>query len=363
MKALLTTTAMVLFVGTSSFVSAQEHNCGNAVTCNNASVNKSDTTNTQNFGDHLNNTYSPDSASASAQNSVKIGDNIAQGGTGGNSSAHGNLSNNDNKSSASNNLSNQQLGVSTNKNVLGQSIGDTTSTSVAKGGDSKSVATGGSVTGSGNSKNKNVNNVSSNNENKSTSSSKNSNKNTQGQKQSQSNKATNSSNTQVGGQSTNIDSRNQSSYTYKEAANTAFAAGIYGESTASCVKVSGIGAGMQTVGAGWTFNIRNDREAGNCIVNLRTMMVADLAGSETALLYLAQNDPALWAAMVAQGKIVAAPRERSNPLGQSLMPQPNAIRTQMPDGPVCHIKAGTTRTVVTNYPNKMECARKLGLAR
>lgn len=408
MKKLLATAAILLSIGT--YAMAQEHNCTDNSTCNSADINKGETSNSQTIGDNLDNTYAQDSAFATGgASSVKIGDTIAQGGTGGNANANGNSSSNDNKSSASNNLANQQFGNSSattgastssannsggnstnnigigNSQGQGQSIGDTTSIATGgqggKGGDGGSVkdsgnsasisgATGGTVKDSGNSSNKNSNKQGQ----------------SQGQGQSQTAKSSSksgvsgsgnssnaqqsnqSSNTQVGGQNTAIDNRNQSSYTYKEAANTAYAAGIYGDSTAPCVKVSGIGAGVQTIGAGWTFNVRNDRESGNCITNQRVAIMSQLYGADGAALYLAQQDPAAQAVIATiglpSGRPVVIDRSKPagrNPLGQSTFAQP--LLQLAPVEAVCRVKPGTTKTVVTNWPDQKACARQLGLLR
>lgn len=339
-------TLAALFLATAAHAGTQ--NCAegaNGCTYQDGSLTKGETTNSQTIGDTQHNTYAPDSATSTASNSTKIGDTINQNSAqGGNSSANGNTS--DNKSSASNNLSNHQFGNSSannsggnSTNTLGQSIGDTT-------------ATGGSVNGSGNSASKSGAKASGG---KSISKAKGGNQ-SQGQS------------TRVGGQSTKVDARDQSTTTYETAASTAYAAGIIGDSTAPCLKIQGFGLGTQTIGAGFTFNARFDRESGNCTTNMRTAIVAELGGSEMALLYLAQQDPALWAVLVAQGRIAPAPNQRSNPLRQSQMPQNNIVQTAAAPVAVCYVKPGTTRTIVfkpfaesTRASEEKACARSLGL--
>lgn len=158
-------------------------------------------------------------------------------------------------------------------------------------------------------------------------------------------------NSQTSGQSVNVEGD-----TYEAAA---YAPDVIANSTADCIKGYGISFG--TVGA--TGGISLPMESGNCVTTQRTALIAALGGNETALLYLAQNDPALWATLVAQGKIIPAERQDSNPLRQSRMPRANVVPAQMASGPICEVKPGTTRTVVTNYADKMACARELGLAK
>jgi hypothetical protein len=125
--------------------------------------------------------------------------------------------------------------------------------------------------------------------------------------------------------------------------------------------------GAQTVGAGWTFNIRNDRESGNCITNQRVAIMSQLYGADGAALYLAQQDPAMAATIAAVGLpsgrqvSVDNSKRRGNPLGQSTFAQPG-VKTA-PAAQVCQVKAGTTRNIVTNWADKMACARQLGLAK
>jgi hypothetical protein len=127
-------------------------------------------------------------------------------------------------------------------------------------------------------------------------------------------------------------------------------------------------AGAQTVGAGWTFNIRNDRESGNCITNQRVGMISQLYGNnDAAALYLAQQDPAMAATIAAvglpSGRQVTVDNsvKKRNPLGQSTFAQPGV--KVAPTQQVCRVKEGTTKTVVTNWADKKACARQLGLLR
>lgn len=300
MRLVLATTALMLSLA--GHAGAQTHDCADAVTCNNGSINKADTTATQTIGDHVDNTYAPDSASASSASSANVGDVIAQGGTGGNASATGA------------NLNNA----------------------------SAATAAGGSVAGSGNSTNDNRNTLGQGQQ--------------QGQDQRQNARASNRSNTTVGGQRTSVDARDQSKTEYEAAAGSAMVSDAW--STAPCAKVASLSA--QTVGAGAALRI--DRESGNCWAERRATQIALLADRETALLYLAQQDPALWATLVAQGRIEGAPRRAgdTNRLMQAQMPKARLVSSQAAQ--VCQLKPGTSRTVVTNWPDRMTCARTLGLA-
>lgn len=395
MKILLSTCAIVLALSTGA-VMAQNQDCGDYSTgCSyqDGSFTKTgDTNQNQTIGDHTDNTYAPDSASSSstAVGAYREGDlNNQDSNTntntstttshGGNSSANGNLNNNQDV-----NHNNSSVGnVSNGGNTVTQTTNGGTGGAGGAGGDGGKGgdATGGSAdlsnTGNGadlsNTGDNNANlsngdnnadlsngdnNASNDNSNSQVGSSKNKNKN--GQTQSASNNGV-QNNTQV-------DARDQSTTKYEAAASTAYAAGIYGQSTAPCVKVSGIGAGAQTVGAGWTFNIRNDRESGNCITNQRVGMISQLYGNnDAAALYLAQQDPAMAATIAAvglpSGRQVAVDnsKRRGNPLGQSTFAQPG-VKTA-PAAQVCQVKAGTTRTIVTNWADKMACARQLGLTK
>lgn len=381
---LLATTALALTLAAP--LMAQEHNCDSAVTCNNASVNKGDTTATQTVGDNLDNHYAQDSAFATGgASNVKIGDTIAQGGTGGNSTATGNTSSNNNASSAKNDLSNQQFGNSSalsgsnsNSGVTGSGNSDNSNansnansnSNTATGGaggaggsggtassGSVSGATGGSATGGnassvsagGSSASKSGVSGSGNSKSASKSSANNRNSNAQGQGQSSAN-------------TNNVDARNQSHYS--ATSNTIVSGDFIGGagSTAPCTKVNGFSIGIMG-GTAATLGARFDRESGNCIVAQRTGIIAQLGGADMALLYMAQNDPALQAVLVAQGKMVIAPgsHARGNPLGQSQMPRAT-IKTAAPVAPtpICAVKYGTTRTIVTNWPDRMACAKNLG---
>jgi hypothetical protein len=214
----------------------------------------------------------------------------------------------------------------------------------------------------GSSKNKNKNDNTNVNEQAQSSASK------SGVKGSGNSKQTQSASNQGVQNNTQVDARDQSTTKYEAAASTAYAAGIYGQSTAPCVKVSGIGAGAQTLGAGWTFNIRNDRESGNCITNQRVGMISQLYGNnDAAALYLAQQDPAMAATIAAvglpSGRQVTVDNsvKKRNPLGQSTFAQPGV--KVAPTQQVCRVKEGTTKTVVTNWADKKACARQLGLLR
>ena len=392
MKNLLSSCVVAITLGISSMAFAQSQDCSaDGATCsqNNASVDidKSTDLADANVTNDVSDAFNGNSVDLSGSSQNNENTAFGQGGTatatGGVSSATGNLSNNDNRSSVGNvsnggntatttgGDANTTGGSNTQGNITGGSLTDNDTGGSANGGTNTTSNTnngqadvtggtntttnnggtirteggaGGAVTGSGNSSSASKSGVAASGNSK--------------QSQQASNKGV-QNNTQV-------DARNQSKTEYNEAANTAYAAGIYGQSTAPCVKVSGIGMGAQTVGAGWTFNIRNDRESGNCITNQRVGMMQNLYGDDGAALYLAQQDPAAAAVIETLGLpsgrqvTVVGKGRRTNPLGQTTMAQPLIQNTA---AQVCQIKAGTKKTIVTNWADKMACARKLGLAR
>lgn len=228
---------------------------------------------------------------------------------------------------------------STSGAISGSSSKATGGSAKATGGNARSSSSSG-VIGSGNSANSNRNSAGA--------------AAVQGQQQGQITRqaqVNGQANTQASAQNVNVEGDD-----YEAAA---YAPDVIANSTADCIKGYGISFG--TVGA--TGGISLPMESGNCVTTQRTALIAALGGNETALLYLAQNDPALWATLVAQGKIIPAERQDSNPLRQSRMPRANVVPAQMASGPICEVKPGTTRTVVTNYADKMACARELGLAK
>ena len=119
MKNLLSSAAVLLALAAPAF--SQDVNCNVSGACsdNSISTNLGDTDNSMDIGDHLNNTYSPDSASATGGS---VGDVVTHGGsstaTGGSSSSTGNFSSNDNKSTSSVGNTNQSNGSISN-NVTG----------------------------------------------------------------------------------------------------------------------------------------------------------------------------------------------------------------------------------------------------
>lgn len=149
-------------------------------------------------------------------------------------------------------------------------------------------------------------------------------------------------------------------------------------STAPCVKVSSFGFNILN-GSAVASQMRVDRTDMNCLTNLRVGMMAEIAGRDAALLYLAQTDPAACAVAEAQGLIVCQRSNRSNVLGQSVAPKhniasraevevnsspttaPTASKRAAPAGEVNTVCYNEGRRVVTNWVNKMGCARYLGL--
>lgn len=261
MKKLILSTALVLIGGAAIANGSQD--CANGSTChyNDASINKGDTDNSLTNGDHLNNTYAPDSATSNSNASV--GDIITQGGsgTGGDAQANGNKSENHNQSSANNSLSNQQFGNSQNAN--------------------SATASGGAVSGSGNSTNKNAQGQ----QQVATGG-----KSTQGQTQSNANAVNN-----------NIDASTR----VKHAASTAISSSIQG-----CGGTAGGGfsAAIQTFGWGVSAaRCKGDR--------FEQVIIAEQMarnGNMAAAAYLAAVDPSARKAMVAIGVV----EDRSTPSGR-----------------------------------------------
>lgn len=303
MKQLLITTAIGIgFAATSAY--ANEPTCPTGTqSCNIAGVFKENTDNSQQVGDHLNNTYAPDSATSDA--SASVGDVIAQGGAS-DATATGNSSNNDNRSNANNSLSNQQFGNS--------HVGDTTSNSNSHVGDT--TATSG-VSDSGNSTNNLANSQGQGQEQGQQQSSV-----SHGGEQSQSTSSTArggdqsqiSRSTALGGnqaqqannagnrQSTQIDASQRT--TIKHAASTAYAPQLNNYGPGNCfgdTNPSGsFTAGFQTLTIGAT--------AGRSKASNVCAIMA-VGGQRAAAAYLASMDPAAHRALVAAGVIMTSKQQ------------------------------------------------------
>lgn len=325
--------AFVALVAASPVVAAGTQDCGNSEAChyNDASINKGDTSNTQNVGDHQNNTYAPDSATANAHNDVTIGDNIAQGGTGGSANASGNTSTNHNQSNANNSLSNQQFGNSSahtgnNTNSIGDqnfngsnTMGDMTGN--VSGTNTNTVnSAGGSVAGSGNSSNHNDNKqgqqqgqvaTSHGGQQRQTSTS-----NARGGNQSQ------SANNQGNSQNTNIDASTR----VRHSASTAYAPGIIGYGPGNCfgdTNPSGsFSAGMQTFG--WGVTAGAAKATNVCAIYA-------VGGPGAAAAYLATMDRNAHKALVAAGVVTTPSRVRAAAKAEKA-PLTAYSRCEMQDG-------------------------------
>lgn len=232
MKNIFLTTALVVLSAPAFATGTINVGDGGTGHYNDASINKGDTDNSLTNGDHLNNTYAPDSATSDA--SASVGDIITQGGsgTGGNADAIGNLSNNHNQSSANNSLSNQQFGNSqnANSNHQGDQTNQNSNAVHAEGG------AGGTVAGSGNSANKN--------------------QNAQGQGQQQLATGGKASQSQAQSNANRVSNNIDASTRVKHAASTAYAPALGGYGPGNCfgdTNPSGsFTMGIQTFGGGAT---------------------------------------------------------------------------------------------------------------
>lgn len=333
MKLLMTSTAIVMAMGVTG---ANAQNCpesvpGGNVTCNISAITdeNSPITNTQNIGDHVANTYAPDSSTSNSNSSIGDIKNVAQGGTGGNSSAHGNLSNNDNRATVGNTT---QSNGNINNNVTGGSLtqggmqggsfqqgnmqggsnnqGDITGGSnnqaivggsnfqdIRGGGNQQGDITGGNASGGTNTTNLNGGTATTNSGSVSTGDSSvanagnsSSRSSARGGNQQQSSSSNNSGgNSQNANQQrTNIDASTRT--TYKEAANTVIAPQLNGYGPGNCfgdTNPSGsFTAGMGTIG--WQATAGSSKASNACAIMMaeeRAMM-----GRPALAAYLAAQD-------------------------------------------------------------------------
>lgn len=358
--------AFVALLAASPVVAAGTQDCGNSEAChyNDASINKGDTSNTQNVGDHQNNTYAPDSANASASNNVEIGDNIAQGGTGGSANSNGNTSTNNNASNA-NIGSNTQTNGNISNNVTGGNIhnagGDFYQGSQTGGNFSQGSQTGGNVgdtiggnaaggnvtggqahtnsgsidntsgvSGSGNSNNNNASTASANGGKQGQQQSSNSSSRADGGKSVASGGNSRNNNTQGNRQNTNIDASQRT--TIKHAANSTWAPQLNGYGPGNCfgdTNPSGsFSAGMQTFG--WGVTAGSSKASNVCAL-------AMVGGQRAAAAYLAAMDPNAHRALVAAG-IVTTP-SRVKAMEEARIEAQSELVASMPYR-VCEIRNG-----------------------
>lgn len=94
-----------------------------------------------------------------------------------------------------------------------------------------------------------------------------------------------------------------------------------------------------------------------CELRQQTALLANMGLGDAAIVLMCQNNPNLYKALVATGHCRGAAPAQA-PATQRAVSSRNVPAT--PSG-VCEIKAGTTRTVVTNWADKRACARQLGV--
>lgn len=338
MKNLLATTAFAALCWALPAQAEGVHNCGDAVTCNNGTINK------DNISQDIvstDNVYAPDSATANAS----VGDVIAQGGTGGNANAHGNTSTNHNNSNANigansqtnGNISNDVMGGNLTQGAItggGNHQGDITGGSAAGGnvhggnnttslnGGAATTISGPATTNSGNVQGGSVGDTTALGGTSTVAGSGNSaNRNTavggsqgqqQGQRQSSASVSSaaggNSRNTvatkQGNVQQTNIDASQRT--TIRHAANTAYAASLGGYGPGNCfgdTNPSGsFSAGMQGLLFGAT--AASQKASNVCAIYA-------VGGADAAAAYLAAMDPNAHRALVAAGVVTTPSRVKA----------------------------------------------------
>jgi hypothetical protein len=248
-----------------------------------------------------------------------------------------------------------------------------------RGGD----ATGGSssvgdvANNSGNSKNKNTNAQGQGQSQGQTSSNKNKNSQSQSAKSSSTSRGGNSNQSQSASNNgvnnnTQVDARNQSKQTTVVMGNIDPIGGAASQDHCAMVRGGGFGIADGAIAQG---SVRWDVNDRACQVNRRAVLIGNLAGnSQAGLLYLAQTDPAACAVAEAMGLIEcrksSARRNMHTPTDNNIAVnrvntrERGAVATPKPaPALVCRVKEGTTRTVVTNWPDQAACARELGLLR
>lgn len=309
----------VLLMSGSAFAQTTTTCPPGTLSCNIATVGDEQISADQTIGDTVNPTYAPDS-SHSTSSAANTNDIVSQGGAA-DATANGNTSTNSNQSSANNNAKNNMTNGSITNDVTSGNATTTSGPAVTQGGNivqrgsadliggtattnsgaintganavtgastssatggaggnsvSKSAATGGSVDRSGNSSSRSAVNGSGNSANENTNVNR------------------------TGDQSTNVDARNQSSYTYKEAARTAAPVMMPGYGPQNCygdTNPSGsFGASIQTFGWGVT---ANSQKASNvcALTSVGAALERGGAGGALAAGYLSQMDPNAYRAL------------------------------------------------------------------
>ena len=262
-------------------------------------------------------------------------DVTAKGGGGGSVKNSGNSKSKSESSSKSNSESSSNsnsFATGGNSNATG---GKSNATSVSKGGNSSSVSKGGNGYG--------------------------------GYATGGSSKQTQSANNE--GVRTNVDARDQSKFKTNNVMMGDINPIGEADSQDSCAMVRGGGFGVAD-GSIASGSIRWDVNDKACQVNRRTVLVESLAGVDGALIYLAQHDPAVCAVMEYRGigecqksrapKNMRVPGQNNVAINKVNTRERGQVPTPIINNSICRM-GNNSKTVVTNWPDKMACARTLGL--
>jgi hypothetical protein len=134
----------------------------------------------------------------------------------------------------------------------------------------------------------------------------------------------------------------------------ALAAGVNACAVSASVGGSVLGTGL-TGGAAWS-----DK---SCERRAEAAVLAGLGYPEVALRHIAR-DPEVFQTLVDAGLIVSAASVTAPPAG--INPKQGQVVAGGYSGQttaaalVCRVKPGTTRTIITNWPDRMACAASLG---
>lgn len=186
-----------------------------------------------------------------------------------------------------------------------------------------------------------------------------------GQSQSASNNGVKASNTN----STNVDARNQSRTNNVAIGDIDPIGGADSQDHCAMVRGGGFGVADGLIASG---SVRWDVNDRACQTNRRAVLVSQLAGGDAGLLYLAQTDPAVCAVLEYRGigkcekstarKNMRTPTDNNVARNRVNTRERGNVPTPVPAPvAVCKIKPGTTHNVITNWDDKMACARSLGL--
>ncbi len=313
---------------------------------------------------------------------------VGQGGVGGSvgdtTVGTGNTVDNSSRNNADNSATNRADNSNTNAggnvnssgsgNVTGGSADNSNAGIVGEGGSS---SVGDVANNSGNSKNKNKNTNAQGQSQGQTSSNKNKNSQSQSAKSNSTSRGGNSNQSQSASNSgvnnnTQVDARNQSKQTTVVMGNIDPIGGADSQDHCAIVRGGGFGIADGAIAQG---SVRWDVNDRACQVNRRAVLIGNLAGnSQAGLLYLAQTDPAACAVAEAMGLIecrkssarrnMHTPTDNNVAVNRVNTRERGAVATPKPAlALVCRVKEGTTRTVVTNWPDQAACARELGLLR